>query len=383
MSGQIHVGDCLEVMRGMPAESVQCCVTSPPYYGLRDYDVRPTSWPATEATIFPAFPPLAIPAMECCLGLEPDPWAFIAHCVEIFREVRRLLRNDGTLWLNIGDSYCGARRGGQGDKCGLEGSRHNQRESRRAQTASRRRDDEPIPRSDIAHEGLKSKDMLGIPWMLAFALRADGWYLRQDIIWSKTNPMPESVRDRCAKAHEYMFLLSKSPRYYFDAEAIAEPIAAASIARLSQPNLANQAGSVRVPGKSNGPMKAVGPRFGGDKYGADAREQSRTKSGNEWTGDSGTRNKRSVWTVATQPFKEAHFATFPPALVEPCILAGSPGGGVVLDPFSGAGTTALVAEELGRQYIGIELNPEYAEIADARLETAKPGLPLGGTACTA
>jgi DNA modification methylase len=221
-------------------------------------------------------------------------------------------------------------------------------------------------------DGIKPKDMIGIPWMLAFALRADGWYLRQDIIWSKPNPMPESVRDRCTKAHEYLFLLSKSERYYFDADAIAEPLAESSIARLGQ-DVDSQAGSDRVPGKTNGPMKAVGPRFGGSKYGDNDREESRTKSGNEWTGASGgKRNKRSVWNIATQPFKEAHFATFPPALVEPCILAGCPQGGIVLDPFGGAGTTGLVAARLQRDATLIELNPEYAAIARKRIHGDAP-----------
>ncbi|WP_335308096.1 DNA-methyltransferase [Sphingomonas phyllosphaerae] len=211
--------------------------------------------------------------------------------------------------------------------------------------------------------------------MLAFALRADGWYLRQDIIWSKPNPMPESVQDRCTKAHEYLFLLSKGPRYFFDQAAIAEPISAASEARLSQ-NVDLQRGSDRVPGKTNGPMKAVGKgnaktfRGGGVYTGGksfdNACSSERDSHGNA-PNLTGTRNKRSVWEIATQPFKEAHFATFPPALVEPCILAGCPAGGTVLDPFFGAGTTGLVADRLQRRCIGIELNPTYAEIARRRL----------------
>jgi DNA modification methylase len=191
---------------------------------------------------------------------------------------------------------------------------------------------------------MKPKDLIGIPWMLAFALRADGWYLRQDIIWSKPNPMPESVRDRCTKAHEYVFLLSKSERYYFDGEAIMEPVAASTVERLSQPTLQQQEGSCRVPGKTNGNMKAVG----------------RTDK----------RNRRSVWTVATQPYKGAHFATFPPALIEPCILAGSRPGDIVLDPFMGSGTTAAVALQHGRQYLGCELNPAYQPLQEARIANA-------------
>jgi len=304
----IHVGDCLEVMRTLDAESVQTCVTSPPYFGLRDY------------------------GMAGQIGLEPTPDEFVVALVARLREVRRVLRDDGTLWLNLGDSYASSGRGGNPteETSGLQGGQSSQRAS--------------VSRQQKPPAGLKSKDLIGIPWRVAFALQADGWYLRQDIIWHKPNPMPESVRDRCTKSHEYIFLLSKSPRYYFDADAIAEPLAASSIARLSQANLDNQQGSDRVPGKTNGTMKAV--------------------SNGE------TRNKRSVWTVATMPFKEAHFATFPEALIEPCILAGSRAGDLVLDPFMGAGTTAVVCERLDRRWVGCELNPEYAAIAEARIAAA-------------
>ncbi|MBN3747095.1 site-specific DNA-methyltransferase [Burkholderia sp. Se-20373] len=214
---------------------------------------------------------------------------------------------------------------------------------------------------------LKPKDLVGQPWRLAFALQDAGWYLRQDIIWHKPNPMPESVRDRCTKAHEYLFLLSKSERYYFDAEAIAQPLAESSVERLSQQNLVNQAGSDRVPGKINGSMKAVGPRFGGSKYGDDDREESRTKSGNEWHGGKGRANRRSVWTIPTQSYSGAHFATFPEALVEPCVLAGSRPGDVVFDPFFGSGTTGQVAQRLGRRFLGCELNPDYESLQRDRL----------------
>lgn len=311
----IHVGNCLDILPTLAESSVQTCVTSPPYFGLRDY------------------------GNAAQIGLEPTPEEFVAALVAVFREVRRVLRDDGTLWLNLGDSY--ARSGGIGPQGG-------------SKFASRTRGQYAVCKSmQRTPGGLKEKDLIGIPWRVAFALQADGWYLRQDIIWHKPNPMPESVRDRCTKAHEYLFLLSKSPRYYFDGDAIAEPLSASSVARLSQ-NVAEQAGSDRVPGKNNGSMKAVS------------------------TGD--TRNKRSVWTVPTMPFREAHFATFPEALIEPCILACAPAGGSVLDPFMGAGTTAVVSERLGRRWVGCELNPEYAAIAKARIRATQPGLPLGDAA---
>lgn len=365
MSVSILIGDCRDRLREMTAASVNCCVTSPPYFGLRDYGHAGQ------------------------IGLEPTPDEFVAAMVEVFREVRRVLRDDGTLWLNLGDSYSGSGRGGnpeagtkQGTNAGsqtvgvLYGREHDDAEF------ERRRIREGNAR--LAASGIKPKDLIGIPWMVAFALRADGWYLRQDIIWSKPNPMPESVRDRCTKAHEYLFLLSKGPRYYFDAEAIAEPLGAASVARLSQ-NVEAQTGSDRVPGKTNGAMKAVGGRRAagnkthkgqtayeeGDErlstkaglVGFAERERAKVEAGDL----DGTRNKRTVWTVATQPFKEAHFATYPPDLIEPCILAGCPLGGTVLDPFGGAGTTGLVADRHGRNAVLIELNPEYAAIAERRL----------------
>jgi len=259
------------------------------------------------------------------IGLEPTPDEFVAKLGTVFREVRRVLRDDGTLWLNLGDSYANG-------------------------TRTSRDIDPKLPQRQQSHrprdpEGVKPKDLIGIPWMVAFALRADGWYLRQDIIWSKPNPMPESVKDRCTKAHEYLFLLSKSPRYYFDAAAIAEPVAESSRSRLSQPTIEQQAGSERVPGKTNGNMKAVG--------------------------NGETRNRRSVWAVTTKPFKGAHFATFPVDLIEPCILAGSRPGDLVLDPFMGAGTTAVAAMTHERASVGCELNPNYLDIACRRIEDAQ------------
>lgn len=298
MSIKIIQGDCLEGLEVLPSGSVHTCITSPPYFGLRDYGV------------------------EGQIGLEETPNAFVSRLVEVFREVRRVLRDDGTVWLNIGDSYAGA---------GYS-NHHNTGGAQRVDGGKQK---------NLTGSGAKKKDLIGIPWRVAFALQADGWYLRQDIIWHKPNPMPESVKDRCTKAHEYIFMLTKSPRYYFDSEAIAEPVTESTVARLSQPTLASQAGSARVPGKTNGNMKAVG--------------------------NGETRNRRSVWTVTTKPFKGAHFATFPPDLIEPCILAGAPAGGTVLDPFFGSGTTGLVAAKHGRKCIGLELNPEYVAIAKARL----------------
>ena len=325
MSVRILLGDCRERLRGLPDGMAQTCVTSPPYFGLRDYGV------------------------DGQIGLEATPDEFIAGMVSVFREVRRVLRDDGTLWLNLGDSYANDGKWG-----GSTGGKH----------VSSLHGDSGVGRQKRT-TGLKPKDLIGIPWRVAFALQADGWYLRQDIIWHKPNPMPESVRDRCTKAHEYIFLLSNGPRYYFDADAIAEGLAPASVARLAQ-DVEAQAGSQRVPGKTNGAMKAVGGRRRGVPPRHEGLESS-DQSGLDQVERGGRRNKRSVWTVATQPFREAHFATYPPELIEPCILAGSPRGGLVLDPFGGAGTTGLVADRLGRDALLIELNPEYAEIARKRL----------------
>lgn len=316
---KVICGDALETLRGMEPESVNTCITSPPYYNLRDY--------GTPGQI----------------GMEETPEKYIESLVLVFREVRRVLREDGTLWINIGDSYA--------TRSGPQPPRNTRNQC--GHTTKR------LP------EGYKKKDLIGIPWLLAFALRADGWYLRQDIIWQKTNCMPESVRDRCTKSHEYIFLLSKSDHYFFDAAAISEPIAGSSTKRYLQ-NIEAQKGSERQPGKTNGAMKAVLPRFGGMKYGLDGSEESRTKSGKEFV-PTLRRNKRSVWSVSTAGFKGAHFATFPEKLVEPCVLAGSPEGGTVLDPFTGSGTTGAVAKRLRRGFVGIEINPEYAKMAEGRI----------------
>ena len=294
-------GDCLQQLATLPAASVQCCVTSPPYWGLRDYGTAGQ------------------------LGLEATPDEYVANMVAVFRSVRRVLRDDGTLWLNLGDSYSGSGKGPAGNL----GINHNERHMEHAHSA-------------IIPDGLKPKDLVGIPWRVAFALQADGWYLRQDIIWHKPNPMPESVTDRCTKAHEYIFLLTKSARYYYDNEAVKEP--------------------------SSG---LAGGRFGagGVEVGRLRQDASRPRPQ-----DDGSRNKRSVWTVTTKPFKGAHFATFPPDLIEPCILAGSAADTLVLDPFSGAGTTGVVAVQHGRRYIGIELNPDYLEMSRKRIQLVRDSL---------
>lgn len=309
MAVSILIGDVRERLLDLPDQSIQCIVTSPPYYGLRDYGVAGQ------------------------IGLEPTPDAFVAEMVAVFREVRRVLRGDGTLWLNLGDSYASDGKWG-----GHTGGKHVS-----ALHCS------PIGRNK-RYTGLKPKDLIGIPWRVAFALQADGWYLRQDIIWHKPNPMPESVQDRCTKAHEYIFLLSKSERYFYDADAIKDGASSgpSGTVRKDQPRAMNA-------------TPLVQSNRGG-------RTQEPVKQGAMGIPQDGMRNRRSVWTVATQPFGEAHFATFPPALIEPCIKAGCPEGGTVLDPFGGAGTTGLVADRLGRNAILIELNPDYAAMAERRIK---------------
>jgi len=300
---KIEFGDCRETMRQWAADGIkaQTCVTSPPYYGLRDY------------------------GHEGQIGLEETPDEYIKAMVEVFRCVWDVLEDDGTLWLNIGDSYYNYRPG-KGQALVKQTVANSDQDL--PQTCARRGN---------KLDGLKEKDLIGIPWMLAFALRADGWYLRQDIIWHKPNPMPESVQDRCTKAHEYIFLMSKSQKYYYDADAI----------------------------KEQSTSKSEGIRFGGNKYGDDDDPKFATKSGNV-SKEYDKANKRSVWTVTTKPYAGAHFAVFPSDLIEPCILAGAPVGGIVLDPFMGSGTTAQVAQNLGRQYIGCELNPDYCQLQNIR-----------------
>jgi DNA modification methylase len=294
---KIEFGDCRETMRKWASEGVkaQTCVTSPPYFGLRDY------------------------GHDGQIGLEETPEEYIKAMVEVFRCVWDVLEDDGTLWLNIGDSYAG----------------NNSRASNNGRAGFGNAREKVVNRTG---EGLKTKDLIGIPWMLAFALRADGWFLRQDIIWHKPNPMPESVQDRCTKAHEYIFLMSKSQKYYYDHEAIKEPL-------KGEPETRDK---------------------NAEGYQADYSKGDRFSKGERVFGADGMANKRSVWSVPVKPYTGAHFAVFPSELIEPCILAGAPVGGIVLDPFMGSGTTAQVSQDLGRQYIGCELNPAYEKLQKKR-----------------
>ncbi|MEM1149041.1 MAG: site-specific DNA-methyltransferase [Pseudomonadota bacterium] len=330
---EIRVGDCRQLLRAMPDQSVHCIVTSPPYYGLRDYGV------------------------DGQIGLEKSPKEFVDQLVDVFTEAHRVLRDDGTAWMNLGDSYASA--GGPGWQ-GKNGQRADRRFTGSRNNVAMRE----ASRSAVTGD-YKPKDLMGMPWRVAFALQAAGWYLRQDIIWAKPNPMPESVRDRCTKAHEYLFLLTKSAAYTFDSTAIREP----AVKTGSPGHLTPGAGSYQNERRT--PKVERRKTFRGGSYinGSTFDNSSGGKSdsiGNECTDDL-TRNKRSVWTVATRPFSGAHFATFPPDLIEPCILAGCPKGGTVLDPFGGAGTTGLVAARHGRHAILCELNPDYADLAHRRI----------------
>jgi DNA modification methylase len=351
---KIEFGDCREIMRKWASQGVkaQTCITSPPYYGLRDYGTAkweggdsdcehsismPTKWndPKRGTVLRPEVGHRGGSSSNCHLcgakrideqiGLEDTPDDYIKNMVEVFRCVWDVLEDDGTLWVNIGDSYCNS-------NGFARASPEYQREGRNNMPANDRKLDK------LHATGLKTKDLIGIPWMLAFALRADGWYLRQDIVWSKPNPMPESVQDRCTKAHEYIFLLSKSHKYHFDHVAIKEPMKGEPEARDKN----------------------------AEGYQADYSKGDRFSKGERVFGADGMANKRSVWTVNTKPYSGAHFAVFPTELIEPCILAGAPLGGIVLDPFMGSGTTAQVAQNLGRQYIGCELNPDYGKLQKKR-----------------
>jgi DNA modification methylase len=336
MLNTIIQGDALDILRTMPDESVHCCVTSPPYWGLRDYGV---------------------PGQ---LGLEKTPEEYTAKMVEIFAEVRRVLRKDGTLWLNLGDSYASDPHKGDGK---YSDPKYHGKGGHRCRTNS-----------------LKPKDLVGIPWRIAFALQAAGWWLRQDIVWSKDNPMPESVRDRCCKSHEYVFLLSKSERYYFDMDAVLEPCESTpsdlrkmveSQERIGGKHKVLDDPLSKASSTTNiGRKRSVGGKRSGNierKYGEDVgRNGSHMGRSVPWEGL--VRTPRSVWKINTEPCREAHFAVMPMRLVERCILAACPPAGICLDPFMGSGTTAVVARKLNRNFIGIELNEKYIDIANRRIE---------------
>jgi len=371
---RVIAADVLDGLRQLPDGSARCCVTSPPYWGLRDYGTA--EWEGGESgcdhvetaltcsknststlkndgrrkettghsdSEYKAYKQQYRNTCGKCgarridsqIGLEPTPEEYVAKLVEVFRDVRRVLADDGTVWLNLGDSYNTSQAGNK-TPSGFSQTRPSR--------VSGNGDQETVKHGRGIVSGLKPKDLVGVPWRVAFALQADGWWLRSDIIWSKPNPMPESVTDRPTKAHEYIFMLSKSARYYFDAEAVREADVGADHPR----NI------LRAPEPSGGLLP----------------EHSGLRKAAGRNGDG--RNIRSVWTIATQPYPEAHFATYPPALVEPCIKAGSAEGDTVLDPFCGAGTTGLVACRLNRNFVGIELNPEYAEMARARIEGDAP-----------
>jgi len=314
---RIILGDCIEGMKTLPDGCVQTCITSPPYFGLRDYQGGDSE-----------------------IGQEDTVDGYVQKMTEVFREVRRILRDDGTLWLNLGDSYMSAK---------------NCAPPPQTQGGQRGMPSDFVPANRKDQKGLKTKDLIGIPWRVAFALQADGWYLRQDIIWSKPNPMPESVEDRCTKAHEYIFLLSKKPKYYYDHEAVKEPAQDRPVDSWER-------------------RKAAGAGSGTQEIGHNS-SLAKGKGFSHTLGNGISRNKRSVWTVNAKGYKGAHFAVYPENLIEPCVLAGCPAGGTVFDPFTGSGTTAVVALKNGRNYIGTELNPEYVKIAEDRIaDCVQPSL---------
>ena len=364
----------------MPDESVHCCVTSPPYWGLRDYGTA--TWDGGDAECDhlqprkggdgPASPingggsdrdtsvgfhgacrKCGARRIDSQIGLEPTPDAYVDRLVDVFREVNRVLRNDGTLWLNLGDSFAG----GGNNRGGNPSEKSPKQKSNRGgygQIAT------PVP------DNLKPKDLCGIPWRTAFALQESGWWLRSDIIWAKPNPMPESVQDRPTKSHEYVFLLAKSEKYFYDAEAIKEPAICGDPRKPYAPGQVDARGDGHARNGGKIRPSVLRGQFNGKTETMAKEGRNAFRAVEDW------RNKRSVWTIATEPFPEAHFATFPQALVEPCIKAGCPAGGVVLDPFSGSGTVGVVAERFGRQFIGIELNPSYAAMAERRISNTMP-----------
>lgn len=417
----VYNTDALSALAQIEDESVQCCVTSPPYWGLRDYGIEPSIWDANDGCEHVWGDTITVNATNhtdkrrwnhtrngrdeeqpiekrvawlrtvvdqgnicqtCgawrgCFGLEPTPELYVHHSVNIFREVRRVLRGDGTLWLNLGDSYAtGAGKVGEHPGGGKQGAKYRGDHGRDPKSAGIGPQTQPN-RMPIA--GLKSKDLVGIPWMVAFALRADGWYLRSDIIWSKPAPMPESVTDRPTKSHEYIFLLTKSQRYYYDHEAIKEP----AVATHGSGNGYKRDARLSYGGRGSDQPYTVRSKRDSFKRENSKREQAipgqsmgthrPNRAESEW--DTQMRNKRSVWTVNTRPFNDAHFATFPPELITPCVLAGCPREGVVLDVCAGSGTVGKVAIELGRKAVLIEPNPDYCKMIEQRTTTTI-GLPF-------
>lgn len=413
----VEQGHVLDVLKELPDQSVQCCVTSPPYWGLRDYDLPPSIWggaPMCEhdwgneievrettysgktrwqhvhngrgelqehlqdregwlrSEIAQGAFCTRCGAWRGCLGLEPTPDLYVEHIVEVFEEVRRVLTADGTLWLNLGDCYATGAGSEQGDRwrsinpnlSGYRGSRSgspkhsNKVDTETAGVPSFQPNRMPIP-------GLKPKDLVGAPWRVAFALQAAGWWLRSDIIWAKPNPMPESVRDRPTKAHEYLFLLARSERYFFDGEAVREPLG-----RRAEGGLTSWDRSVGNGNHAGIPKGRYASGNKDRKYDVPTRPNDHRGSSVPWEDDGTGRNVRTVWWIGTRPFPDAHFATFPPDLVELCILAGAAKDAVVLDPFVGSGTTGVVAQRLGRRFVGAELNPDYVEMARKRIERA-------------
>ena len=330
---KIYQGDSLGVLKTLEENTIDCCVTSPPYYALRDYGV------------------------DGQIGLEETPEKYIERLTEVFKEVHRVLKPNGTMWLNIGDSYAGNCSVTSTGRCGMG-----------------------KPRERIDHrvfDGIKPKDLIGIPWMLAFSLRNAGWYLRQDIIWHKPNPMPESVTDRCTKSHEYIFLLSKSQKYYFDHETIQEPCTDQNRTNFQSGSRSNGINKDRNDNdwgerSKNWKPKTKNCQYDGCRPNSMHIRRELGLSDEVYT----VRNKRDVWSINVKPCKEAHFATYPPELVSTCILAGCPEGGIVLDPFMGSGTTGIVANKLGRHYVGIELNPQYVEMAKRRIGLEESQLKL-------
>lgn len=380
-------GNCLEILSTLPNESVHCCVTSPPFLWLRDYGLQPAEWPEVTYRPMTGVPEVAVPAQAAVLGLEADPLAYIGHLVAVFREVRRVLRRDGTCWIEIGDGYA---------KCGGPGH-----QGKHGQRAARRHTQRTLTRSCPA--GLKPKDLVGVPQRLALALEADGWYWRQEVVWNKRNPMPESCKDRPTRTHSTILMLSRSPRYWYDAEAIAEECSPLTHARMAQ-DIEAQAGSLRAhDGLRRGgrPMKTVAPAFApgvnpkarlsrprGWQEGPGAHDAipagayPRVRQNESFSaavvGPVGRRNSRSVWTIAIHGYSGNHYATYTAQVPRRCILAGCPVGGTVLDPFAGHGTTGLAALELGRRAVLIEAKAEYVQETRERLLGVQLGLPLEG-----